>query len=62
MSRSPSCGGSTRRRDVQQATSPRGVLEFAAHLGTDEVEMLVITNTDGTLSVEETRFNVTIES
>jgi hypothetical protein len=47
---------------VQRATSPRGVLEFAAHPGTYEVELLVITNTDGALSVEEARVSVTIES
>lgn len=49
-------------KDVQRATSPRGVLEFAAHPGTYEVELLVITNTDGALSVEEARVSVTIES
>jgi hypothetical protein len=49
-------------KDVQRATSPRGVLEFAAHPGTYEVELLVITNTDGVLSVEEARTSVTIES
>jgi hypothetical protein len=49
-------------KDVQRATSPRGVLEFAAHPSTYEVELLVITNTDGTLSVEEARVSVTIES
>ena len=49
-------------KDVQRATSPRGVLEFAAHPGTYEVELLVITNSDGTLSVEEARTSVTIES
>jgi hypothetical protein len=49
-------------KDVQRATSPRGLLEFAAHPGTYEVELLVITNTDGTLSVEEARVSVTIES
>lgn len=47
--------------DVQRATSPRGLLEFAAPPGTYEVELLVITNTDGTLSVEEARVRVTIE-
>jgi hypothetical protein len=49
-------------KDVQRATSPRGVLEFAAHPGTYEVELLVISNTDGNLTVEETRVGVTIES
>jgi len=47
---------------VQRATSPRGVLEFAAHPGTYEVELLAITNTDGVLSVDEARVSVTIES
>ncbi len=49
-------------KDVQRATSPRGVLEFAAHPGTYEVELLVISNTDGNLMVEEARVSVTIES
>jgi hypothetical protein len=49
-------------KDVQRATSPRGVLEFVAHPGTYEVELLVITNIDGALSVEEARVSVTIES
>jgi hypothetical protein len=49
-------------KDVQRATSPRGVLEFVAHPGTYEVELLVITNTDGVLAVEEARVSVTIES
>lgn len=49
-------------KDVQRATSPRGVLEFAAHPGTYEVELLVITNTDGVLEVGEARTAVTIES
>ena len=47
---------------VQRASSPRGLLEFAAHPGTYEVELLVISNTDGNLSVEEARVSVTIES
>jgi hypothetical protein len=47
---------------VQRATSPRGLLEFAAHPGTYDVELLVISNTDGALSVEEARTIVTIES
>lgn len=38
-------------KDVQRATSPRGVLEFAAHPGTYEVELLVISNADGNLTV-----------
>jgi hypothetical protein len=49
-------------KDVQRATTPRGVLEFAAHPGTYEVELLVITNADGNLMVEEARVSVTIES
>ncbi len=49
-------------KDVQRATSPRGVLEFAAHPGTYEVELLVISNADGNLTVEEARVSVTIES
>ena len=48
---------------VQRATSPRGVLEFTAHPGVYEVELLVITNnSDGTLSVTEARTTVEIES
>ena len=46
---------------VQRATSPRGVLEFVAHPGTYDVELLVITNTDGALSVEEARVSIIIE-
>jgi hypothetical protein len=49
-------------KDVQRAISPRGLLEFAAHPGTYEVELLVIINTDGVLAVEEARVSVTIES
>jgi hypothetical protein len=49
-------------KDVQRATSPRGILEFAAHPGTYEVELLAIINTDGALLVEEARVSVTIES
>lgn len=49
-------------KDLQRATGPRGVLEFAAHPGTYEVELLVITSADGVLSVEEARTSVTIES
>jgi hypothetical protein len=48
-------------KDVQRATTPRGVLEFAAHPGTYEVELLVITSTDGALSVEEAQTTVVIE-
>lgn len=47
---------------VERATSPRGVLEFIAHPGTYEVELLVIRmGADGVLSVEESRVSVTIE-
>jgi hypothetical protein len=49
-------------KDVQRATTPRGVLEFAAHPGTYEVELLIISNADGNLTVEEARVSVTIES
>lgn len=49
-------------KDVQKATSPRGVLEFAAHPGTYEVELLVITNAGEGLQVEEARITVEIES
>ncbi|MFO0880738.1 MAG: trypsin-like peptidase domain-containing protein [Gemmataceae bacterium] len=50
-------------KDVQRASSPRGVLEFVAHPGTFEVELLSIaTAPDGALSVQEARVTVTIES
>ena len=39
-------------KGVQKATTPRGVLEFAAHPGTYEVELLVIRQTDDGLVVE----------
>lgn len=48
-------------KDVQRATTPRGVLEFAAHPGTYEVELLVIRQTDDGLVVEESQVTVTIE-
>ncbi|MCS7168067.1 MAG: trypsin-like peptidase domain-containing protein [Gemmatales bacterium] len=48
-------------QNVQRATTPRHLLEFAAHPGTYEVELLVITSIDGALSVEEARTSVTIE-
>jgi hypothetical protein len=48
-------------KDVQRASSPRGLLEFVAPPGTYEIELLVITNTDGTLGVDEARVRVTIE-
>ncbi len=47
-------------RNVERAASPRGTLEFAAHPGTYEVELLVITNTEGGLAVEEARVVVEI--
>lgn len=46
---------------VQRATTPRGLLEFAAPPGTYEVELLVITATDDGLTVEEARLTVVIE-
>ncbi len=49
-------------KDVQKATSPRGVLEFAAHPGVYEVELLVITNANDALQVEEARVTIEIES
>lgn len=48
-------------KDVQRATTPRGVLEFAAHPGTYEIELLVIRQTDDGLVVEESQVTVTIE-
>lgn len=48
-------------KDVQRATTPRGVLEFAAHPGTYEIELLVIQQGDGGLVVEESQVTVTIE-
>ena len=47
-------------KDVRKATTPRELLEFAAKPGTYQVELLVITNTDGSLSVEEARVTVEI--
>ena len=46
-------------KDVHRATTPRGILEFAAKPGVYEVELLVIQNTEAGLQVEESR--VTIE-
>lgn len=46
---------------VQRATTPRGLLEFAAPPGTYEVELLVITATDDGLTVEDARQTVVIE-
>jgi hypothetical protein len=48
-------------KDVQRATTPRGVLEFAAHPGTYEVELLVIQQADGGLVVEESQITVVVE-
>ena len=48
-------------KDVQRATTPRGVLEFAAHPATYEIELLVIRQTDDGLVVDESQVTVTIE-
>jgi len=48
-------------KDVQRATSPRGVLEFAAHPGSYEVELLVIRSVGDGLQVDEARVTVEIE-
>ncbi|HXG09472.1 MAG TPA: trypsin-like peptidase domain-containing protein [Gemmataceae bacterium] len=48
-------------KDVQRATTPRGVLEFAAHPGTYEVELLVIRTLGDGLEVDEARVTVEIE-
>lgn len=48
-------------KDVQRATTPRGVLEFAAHPGTYEVELLVIQQAEGGLVVEESSITVVVE-
>ncbi|MFQ3678541.1 MAG: serine protease [Fimbriimonadaceae bacterium] len=48
-------------KDVQRATTPRGVLEFAAHPGTYEVELLVIRQAEGGLVVEESQVTVVVE-
>jgi hypothetical protein len=48
-------------KDVQRATTPRGVLEFAAHPGTYEIELLVIRQTGDGLVVEESQVTVVIE-
>ncbi len=48
-------------KDAQRATAPRGILEFAAHPGLYEVELLVIVNGDGGLVVDECRVTVEIE-
>jgi hypothetical protein len=48
-------------KGVQRATTPRDVLEFAAHPGTYEVELLVIRNAGDGLQVAESRVTVEIE-
>ncbi|MBM3982767.1 MAG: trypsin-like peptidase domain-containing protein [Planctomycetes bacterium] len=48
-------------KGVQRATTPRGVLEFAAHPGTYEIELLVIRQTDAGLVVEESQITVAVE-
>jgi len=48
-------------KGVQRATSPRGVLEFAAHPGTYEVELLVIRTAGEGLQVDEARVTVEVE-
>jgi hypothetical protein len=48
-------------KDVQRATTPRGLLEFAAHPGTYEVELLVIRAVGDGLQVDEARVTVEIE-
>jgi len=48
-------------KNVQRATNPRGILEFAAHPGTYEVELLVITNAGDGLQVDEARVTIEIE-
>jgi len=47
---------------VQKATSPRGILEFAAPPGVYEVELLAISQDDGIIRVDEARSRVTIAS
>lgn len=48
---------------VQRATTPKGLLEFAAPPGAYEVELLAITQTpDGGLDVAEARATVTVKS
>lgn len=48
-------------KDVQKATTAKSVLEFAAHPGTYEVELLVIQTIDGNLQFEEQIVTVEIE-
>ncbi|MCZ2341693.1 MAG: S1 family peptidase [Bacteroidales bacterium] len=47
-------------QDVQKATTPREVLEFAAHPGRYEIELLVIQQSDGGLTVGESQIMVTV--
>ncbi len=47
-------------KEVQRATTPRGILEFAARPGSYEVELLVIQNAKSGLVVEEARIAVDI--
>jgi hypothetical protein len=49
-------------RGVERASSPRGVLEFAAPPGSYEVELLAITAApDGSLQIDEARVTIEIE-
>lgn len=45
---------------VDQATTPRGLLEFVAPPGTYDVELLAIGVTDGVVSISEARVKVTV--
>lgn len=45
---------------VDQATTPRGLLEFVAPPGTYDVEVLAIGVTDGVVSISEARVKVTV--
>ncbi len=49
-------------KGVERATTPRGVLEFAAHPGTYEVELLVIRTVGDGLQVDEARVTVEVEA
>lgn len=49
-------------KEVQRATSPRGLIEFTAPPGRYEVELLVITSASGALAVDEARTTITIEA
>jgi len=48
-------------KDVHRATTAKGILEFAAHPGLYEIELLVIATGDAGLVVEESRIAVEIE-